>query len=278
MTPFWNRMAALGFVEPAPKGTVPPTALVQPTARATARAELDAFIAARVFNLTALELSNILDTFDVLRRRDEKAHGEFRTKKLILEAFAAGVDLSQSRATPATRRDSAPVSISTMQLPTFDGQRFNFQARGDYILPLVASLLRHQGGECDLMKLIRAYAMLLGDRKTLSALSEARFGAEAGAWVKRFNQPVDASWFLPILRGLDNRDVLKLEERGENDVIIRLLDTNVPSNPTVETDVYLLMHALDLNEVPPAAVAEQVKRIAPKSVRDALKEAKPVMA
>ncbi len=90
MTPFWNRMAALGFVEAVAEGTVPPNALVQPTARATARAELDAFIAARVFNLTALELSDILDTFDVLRRRDEKAHGEFRTKKLILEAFAAG--------------------------------------------------------------------------------------------------------------------------------------------------------------------------------------------
>jgi len=100
-----------------------------------------------------------------------------------------------------------------------------------------------------LMKLIRAYAMLLGDRKTLSALSEARFGAVAGAWVKRFNQPVDASWFLPILRGLDNRDVLKLEERGENDVFARLLDMNVPSNLTVETDVYLLLHVLDLNTV-----------------------------
>ena len=128
------------------------------------------------------------------------------------------------------------------------------------------------------MKLIRAYALLLGDRKTLSALSEARFGAEAGAWVKRFNQTVDASWFLPILRGLDNRDVLKLEERGENDVFIRLLDTSVPSNPTVETDVYLLLDVLDLSAVPSAAVAEQVKRIAPKPVRISLQEAKPVMA
>ena len=64
-----------------------PTALVEPKARATARAELDAFVAARVFDLTAQELSDLLDTFDVLRRRDEKVHHEFRTKRLILEAF-----------------------------------------------------------------------------------------------------------------------------------------------------------------------------------------------
>ncbi len=79
-----------------------------------------------------------------------------------------------------------------MQLPGFHGQRFNFQGPGDYILPFVGSLLRHQDGDCDLMKLIRAYAMPIGDRKTLSNLAEARFGAEADAWVKQFNQAVGA--------------------------------------------------------------------------------------
>lgn len=87
MTPFWNRMAKLGFVETVAEGTVPSSALVEPNSRATARVELDAFIAARVFKLNTSELSDILDTFDVLRRRDEKAHQEFRTKRLILEAF-----------------------------------------------------------------------------------------------------------------------------------------------------------------------------------------------
>jgi hypothetical protein len=170
------------------------------------------------------------------------------------------------------------VDESLAQPTRFDRERINFNEPGDYILALVGSLLRHQGGECDLMKLIRAYAMLLGDRKTFSTLAEARFGAGAGAWVKRFNQPIDASWFLPVIRGLDNRDVLKLEERGETDVFVRLLDASVPSNSTVETDVYLLLQVLDLNAVPPAGVAEQVRRIAPKSVRASLHEATAIMA
>ncbi len=177
-----------------------------------------------------------------------------------------------------TRLNPVPASLAVAHLPRFDRERYNFKETGDYILPFVASLLRHQGGECDVMILIRAYAMLLGDRKTLTAVTEARFGTEAGAWVKRFNQPVDASWFLPILRGLDNRDVIKLEERGEKDVFVRLLDVSAPSNPTVETDVYLLLHVLDLNAAPVAAVAEQVQRISPKPIRNSIQEAKLAIA
>lgn len=221
----------------------------------------------------------ILDTFPIVKRKDEaKFNGDYRTKRVILEIYDALAASMQTGKAYQTRLNPAPASLAVAHLPRFDHERFNFKEAGDYILPFVASLLRHHGGECDVMILIRGYAMLLGDRKTLTTLTEARFGAEAGTWVKRFNQPVDASWFLPILRGLDNRDVIKLEERGENDVFVRLLDASVPSNSTVETDVYLLLQVLDLNAVPPAAVAEQVKRISPKAVRTSLHEAKLVTA
>jgi hypothetical protein len=221
----------------------------------------------------------ILDTFPIVKRKDEaKFNGDYRTKRVILEIYDALATAMQTDQAYQTRLNPAPASLAVAHLPRFDRERFNFKEAGDYILPFVASLLRHQGGECDVMILIRAYAMLLGDRKTLTTLTEARFGTEAGAWVKRFNQPVDASWFLPILRGLDNRDVIKLEERGEKDVFVRLLDASVPSNSTVETDVYLLLQVLDLNAMPVAAVAEQVKRISPKAIRTSLHEAKLVTA
>jgi hypothetical protein len=224
-------------------------------------------------------VSYILDTFPIVKRKDEaKFNGDYRTKRVILEIYDALATAMQTGKAYQTRLNPAPASLAVAHLPRFDRERFNFKEAGDYILPFVASLLRHQGGECDVMILIRAYAMLLDDRKTLTALTEARLGAEAGAWVKGFNQPVDELWFLPILRGLDNRDVIKLEERGENDVFVRLLDASVPSNSTVETDVYLLLQVLDLNAAPPAAVAEQVKRISPKAVRTSLHEAKLVTA
>ena len=87
MTPYWNQMASMGLVEPALEGSVPDTALITEMSRAQARAELDAIVARRVFDLTAQELGDLLDTFDVLRRRDERSHGEFRTRRLVLEAF-----------------------------------------------------------------------------------------------------------------------------------------------------------------------------------------------
>ena len=44
-------------------------------------------VARRLFDLSAEELAAILDTFPVLRRREEKTYGEFRTKRLVLEWY-----------------------------------------------------------------------------------------------------------------------------------------------------------------------------------------------
>lgn len=96
MTQFWNKMAKLGLVDAVPENTVPAAALTAPEPRALARAELDAFVAVSVFGHSRQEISDQMETFDVLRRREEKAHGEFRTKRLILEAFDRLPHLSAS--------------------------------------------------------------------------------------------------------------------------------------------------------------------------------------
>lgn len=51
-----------------------------------ARAELDA-ICFRVYGIVPAEIAYILDTFHILRRKDESKYGEYRTKRLILEAY-----------------------------------------------------------------------------------------------------------------------------------------------------------------------------------------------
>ena len=61
----------------------------QEARRAHLRAELDA-IYAHLYGLTAEELAYILDTFPIVRRKDEAKWGEFRTKRLVLEAFSHG--------------------------------------------------------------------------------------------------------------------------------------------------------------------------------------------
>ncbi len=87
MTSFWNQMADLGFCQRVPEGTVPPNALLDEAERDLVRAELDALVAREVYGLTRSELADVLETFPVVKKRDIKAHQEFRTKRLVLEAY-----------------------------------------------------------------------------------------------------------------------------------------------------------------------------------------------
>ena len=48
---------------------------------------IDALVASYVYGLGCDEFSYILDTFPILKRRDEEQFDEFRTKRLILQAF-----------------------------------------------------------------------------------------------------------------------------------------------------------------------------------------------
>jgi hypothetical protein len=87
MTPYWNRMATYGWSTVVSEGRVPPDALDDVAARREARAEIDAVVAKLLFGLTADELDFILDTFPVLRRREERRHGEFLTKRRVMEWY-----------------------------------------------------------------------------------------------------------------------------------------------------------------------------------------------
>jgi hypothetical protein len=86
MTPFWNQIAELGLVGPIPDNSIPSSALLSPSSRAQVRAELDALVAVRVFGLDRQKISDQLETFDVLRRREELAFGQFLTMRQILKA------------------------------------------------------------------------------------------------------------------------------------------------------------------------------------------------
>jgi len=54
--------------------------------RAQLRAEIDAYVA-HLYGLTRDEFSYILDTFPVLKRKEEQAFGEFMSKRKCLEEY-----------------------------------------------------------------------------------------------------------------------------------------------------------------------------------------------
>lgn len=109
MTPFWNRMAnEYGFCNPAPAGSIPAEALVDESARMHARAELDALVAHTVFGVSHSELADVLETFPVLKRRDVQAHGEYRTKRVILEIYDEMAEAARNGAPYKTKLDPSP--------------------------------------------------------------------------------------------------------------------------------------------------------------------------
>ncbi|ETD31759.1 hypothetical protein [Williamsia sp. D3] len=59
-----------------------------PERRFLLRAELDAAFF-RLYGVVRADVDYILDTFPIVRRKDEEAHGEYRTKRVILEVFDA---------------------------------------------------------------------------------------------------------------------------------------------------------------------------------------------
>jgi hypothetical protein len=105
MTGFWNRMAGIGLCGAVTEGSVPPDALLDDAVREDARAELDAIVARDVYGLTRAELSDVLETFPGVKKRDIKKHGSFRTKELILQKFDARVARAATATTHSAGRE-----------------------------------------------------------------------------------------------------------------------------------------------------------------------------
>lgn len=105
MTPFWNQMAEHGFCQPVPPGDVPPEAILDEEDRDLARFELDALVAFEVYRLTRAELADVLETFPVVKKRDLQDHGEYRTKRVILEIYDAMAEATRTGVPYQTRLD-----------------------------------------------------------------------------------------------------------------------------------------------------------------------------
>lgn len=73
-------------MEVAPDGFPHPPFKWDEERRARLRAELDALYA-HLYGLTRHELDYILDTFPIVRRKDEEKYGEYRTKRMVLEQY-----------------------------------------------------------------------------------------------------------------------------------------------------------------------------------------------
>ena len=86
MVPFWNEMAANGWVEAVPTdGPVP--GLLNEAERMAVEAEIEVLVARDLYGLSSAEMAHILHAFPIVERRQREAFGEYRTKRLVLDLF-----------------------------------------------------------------------------------------------------------------------------------------------------------------------------------------------
>ena len=93
-----------------------------PARRFLLRAELDAAFC-HLYGLSADDTAYILDTFPIVRKNDEKAHGVYRTKRVILEIHAAMADAIRTAAPYQTRLDPPPADPRVAHPETREGER-----------------------------------------------------------------------------------------------------------------------------------------------------------
>jgi len=88
---------------------IPPGSLPQ-ACRFLLRCELDAAF----FHLYGIERDDvdyIMDTFPIVQKNDEKAHGEYRTKRVILEIYDEMAEAMKTDKPYQTRLDPPPGEI-----------------------------------------------------------------------------------------------------------------------------------------------------------------------
>jgi hypothetical protein len=87
-----------------------------PARRFLLRCELDAAFF-HLYGLSRDDTDYILDTFPIVRKNDEKAHGEYRTKRVILEIYDAMADAARTGVPYVTRLDPPPADFRVAHPP-----------------------------------------------------------------------------------------------------------------------------------------------------------------
>ena len=87
MLGYWRLLASDGFVDPVQGGAIPGE--LDEDRRLELRAQIDAIVAADVYGIDRAELEFIMSTFPTAARYETALYGEFRSARLVLDAYDA---------------------------------------------------------------------------------------------------------------------------------------------------------------------------------------------
>lgn len=205
-----------------------------PARRFLLRCELDAAFF-HLYGISRDDTDYIMDTFPIVRKNDEKAHGEYRTKRVILEIYDEMAEAIRTGKPYQTRLDPPPASIRVAHPFDWTRQPFQvpaeprvpFQPANNYAPTVMLELVYLSNGRLPWQQLRKAWS-LLSNPNELAKNGEPMFGSEVRNWRREFNDSVAPDDLIDTLSGfchsgtlaLPNRDGAKIVEfRNEEDYV-----------------------------------------------------------
>jgi len=188
-----------------------------PGRRAQLRAELDAYFA-RLYGLTRDELRYVLDpadvmgsgypseTFRVLKEKEVRQFGEYRTRRLVLAAWD-----SLENATPLTLPAAQPAR-RTQPHPAYAAQHTPCSATEDWLVGLVCDVIAYTGSVDDrTLRLILTMQLAHGTTPYVAELADWRQPIQADRLPQVFGW-LRALFGVPLVKNLAISDPARLSE------------------------------------------------------------------
>jgi hypothetical protein len=230
------------------------------------RCELDAAFF-HLYGITHDDAAYILDTFPIVKRKDIAAHGTYRTQETILGIFDAMAEAQGTGKAYQTLLNPSPADSAVAHPPRAvmakpelpSGTRQPAPNPQVYLMQLTILLVHRNRGTLGLDRMLDACALLsLPDMLAKNAAIEV--GDPANRWRSRFNENIQADLFLPMLRDLIGRGVVRLKREGTSTLVVLTDASAVPSNPEVAFDASL---ALDVVNSMASTELDALPRVVP---------------
>ena len=234
------------------------------------RCELDAAFF-HLYGLNHDDTAYILDTFPIVKRRDEEKHGHYRTKDRILEIYDALAEAHRTNHAYVSPLNPAPASIGAthpwgweikpLELPT--APRHPLPESWQYVVNVMVELLWQTNGSLP-WRVLRAATSLLSDRNRLAQLSELHVGQMALDWLAQDGDTFDAAHRWDQLSGFCHAGKMRVVRKG-GELVVQLLSTDGHVVfPHVRFDARLALTVVHTQpaEAPTPATTQEERRVA----------------
>jgi hypothetical protein len=215
------------------------------------RCELDAAFF-HLYRLSRDDADYVMDTFPIVRKNDEKAHGEYRSKRVILEIYDAMTDAARTGVPYRTRLDPPPADTRVAherrvpEIPAIPSIIPSMMPEDEATIVILA-LLRAQGGTMRRTDLARAFA-LRARPDLLVQLAPPALSQTAQGWAHKVGQRVIAPGLLATkLRELSARSGVKLMTDASSRSVVIVSPSAPPDSdiaPWFRFEARLALHVL----------------------------------